>query len=81
MGEFPPYDESVSSLKGRRFMQLDLPNQRQLLDSRISGYRLSDYEPDEPYELFFRLNLPTGLTQAESETPLPDGPVSRLRIA
>lgn len=40
------------------------------MSTRISAYRLYDFEPDEPYELFFRLNLPTGLTQAEKRNAL-----------
>ncbi|MBF4617868.1 DUF262 domain-containing protein [Clavibacter sp. VKM Ac-2873] len=67
---FPPTDEATQALAGKSFGQLSSQQQRRLLDSRISGYRLSDYSPDEPYELFFRLNLPTGLTQAEKRNAL-----------
>lgn len=67
---FPPVDDSLSILEGCRFSTMPPIWQRRLLDSRISGYRLYDYEVDEPYELFFRLNLPTGLTQAEKRNAL-----------
>ncbi|MDF0514294.1 DUF262 domain-containing protein [Agromyces sp. H3Y2-19a] len=68
--EFPPFDEAVSTYAGHRFKSLPVSVQRRVLSSRVSSYRLFDYAADEPYELFFRLNLPTGLTQAEKRNAL-----------
>jgi len=70
VGNFPPYDAEISELQGLRFQDLPGRYSRRILDSRVSGYRLSDYSPQEPYELFFRLNSPTGLTQAEKRNAL-----------
>ena len=70
ISEFPPGDDSITPLVGRHFRQLPEVFQRRIRSTRISAYRLYEYEPDEPYELFFRLNLPTGLTQAEKRNAL-----------
>ncbi|WAC67745.1 DUF262 domain-containing protein [Microbacterium sp. SL75] len=70
VGTFAPVDESVSQYKGLTFSRLPPLIQRRILSARISTYRLYDFEPDEPYELFFRLNLPTGLTSAEKRNAL-----------
>lgn len=67
---FAPEDNELEDLYGRRFSRLPERIQRRILSSRISGYRLDEYTPDEPFELFFRLNLPTGLTQAEKRNAL-----------
>ncbi len=67
---FAPFDEVVQRYEGRRFSQLPDVVRRRINSTRISAYRLYDYHPDEPYELFFRLNLPTGLTQAEKRNAL-----------
>lgn len=70
LGQFAPYDSEVWEHSGRRFSELPDVFRRRLLGSRIAGYRLFDYAPDEPFELFFRLNLPSGLTQAEKRNAL-----------
>jgi hypothetical protein len=70
IGRFEPIDDQVAELRGRRFSKLEPELQRYILDFKISSYRLYEYEPDEPYELFFRLNQPTGLTQAEKRNSL-----------
>jgi hypothetical protein len=67
---FPPNDQDLSALYGSTFSHLPERYQRRILSSRIAGYRLDEYTPEEPFELFFRLNLPTGLTQAEKRNAL-----------
>lgn len=70
---FEPYDASLDHLVGRRFSELPPHTQRMIFSYKVSSYRLYEYEPEEPYELFFRLNLPTGLTQAEKRNALIGG--------
>ena len=67
---FEPEDESLADYVGKRFGQLPIEAQRRIYNYKISTYRLYEYRPEEPYELFFRLNLPTGLTQAEKRNAL-----------
>ncbi|WP_326949829.1 DUF262 domain-containing protein [Amycolatopsis sp. NBC_01307] len=70
VGSFDPFDDFVRSLKGLTFDELPDTVKRRIHNYKISCYRLYEYKPDEPYELFFRLNLPTGLTQAEKRNAL-----------
>lgn len=70
VGEFPPADPEVLPFRGLTFDRLPAAVQRRVLSARISTYRLYEFEPAEPYELFFRLNLPTGLTAAEKRNAL-----------
>jgi hypothetical protein len=53
------------------------PNLRRRFDRfTIRVFRLVDFNPDEPGELFFRLNQPTGLTSAEQRNAF-FGPIRR----
>ncbi|UBI09846.1 DUF262 domain-containing protein [Corynebacterium coyleae] len=70
IGGFPPDDEKMKELKGLTFSELNADTQRRFLKYRIPCYEIYDYEPSEPYELFFRLNQPTGLTSAEKRNAL-----------
>lgn len=70
---FAPHDASLDHLIGKRFSGLPAETQRMIFSYKVSSYRLYEYEPEEPYELFFRLNLPTGLTQAEKRNALVGG--------
>jgi len=70
VGSFEPFDERVEQFRGKYFQQLPPDVKRKIQSYKLSCYRLYEYEPDEPYELFFRLNLPTGLTQAEKRNAL-----------
>lgn len=70
VGRFEPYDDLVDELVGLRFDRLPLEVQRRVFNFKVSSYRLYEYSPAEPHELFFRLNLPSGLTQAEKRNAL-----------
>lgn len=70
---FAPHDASLDHLVGKKFSGLPSETQRMIFSYKVSSYRLYEYEPEEPYELFFRLNLPTGLTQAEKRNALVGG--------
>lgn len=70
---FEPRDAALDHLVGKKFSGLPPETQRMIFSYKVSSYRLYEYEPEEPYELFFRLNLPTGLTQAEKRNALVGG--------
>ena len=79
IGNFLPKDEELSTYLGQYYAELPAEVQRRFRNYRISCYRLTDYHPDEPYELFFRLNMPTGLTQAEKRNSLIGKPRLQIR--
>lgn len=70
VSSFAPEDESMAQLKGLKFSEISESVQRRFLKYRIPCYEIYDFEPEEPYELFFRLNQPTGLTSAEKRNAL-----------
>jgi len=70
IGKFEPADDEVWRYQGQIFPELPEGIQRRVLNYKVPSYRLYEYSADEPYELFFRLNLPTGLTQAEKRNAL-----------
>jgi hypothetical protein len=70
IGRFHPDDPQLEVMQGKKYHQLDLETQRRINNFTIRSFRLYDYLPDEPHELFFRLNQPTGLTQAEKRNAL-----------
>jgi len=70
VAQFEPYDDKVTGLSGQYFRHFDQSAYRRFLNYRLPSYILDDYTPSEPHELFFRLNQPTGLTQAEKRNAL-----------
>lgn len=64
-GHTPPPDPEIQALDGLFYDQL--PDQyRRAFDSfTIRVIRISDYKPEEPGELFYRLNQITSITSAE----------------
>ncbi|GAB3263564.1 DUF262 domain-containing protein [Alteromonas gracilis] len=70
VGYFLPDDPAIASYAGLHYEDLPAIVQRRFRNFRVSCYRLTDYQTEEPYELFFRLNMPTGLTQAEKRNSL-----------
>jgi hypothetical protein len=75
-GFIEPLDAKVKSLHGLYYR--DLPDwARRLFDQfTIRVFRITDYEPDEPGELFYRLNRITNLTAAEQRNAF-FGPVRK----
>jgi hypothetical protein len=69
-GSIAPKNESVSALNGLKYF--DLPNdaRRRIDRYTIRAFRISDYSPEEPSELFYRLNQPTLLTAGEQRNSL-----------
>ena len=64
-GEAEPYDNAISSLADLHYGDLPSEVKRRFDQFTIRVFRLTDYEPGEPGELFFRLNQMTYLTAAE----------------
>lgn len=64
-GTITPPDEKVERLDGTFYSDL-LPSQKRMIDQYpLRCFRITDYQPDEPSELFYRLNQPTMLTAGE----------------
>lgn len=64
-GNCQPYDEEISALHGKTYEELPDKYRRRFDNYALRVIRITDYRPDEPGELFFRLNQPTSLTAAE----------------
>jgi hypothetical protein len=64
-GSFPPIDQGMQMLDGKLYRDLPEKRQRDFRKYIVYVIRLSEYKPEEPAELFYRLNQPTTLTSAE----------------
>ncbi|MBM7541295.1 DUF262 domain-containing protein [Amphibacillus cookii] len=64
-GSLAPIDESISKLDGLVYSKLDSDTQRKFKKYSVTIIRLTQYIPEEPAELFYRLNQPATLTSAE----------------
>jgi hypothetical protein len=64
-GKITPVDSRVSLLHGKYYRSLDRVEQRLLDQYTLRCFRITDYLPDEPSELFYRLNQPSMLTAGE----------------
>lgn len=80
-GKIEPASEFIASLHGLRFGELPDEVKKKIKRFTIRVFELEDYSPDEPHELFFRLNQPTNLTEAEKRNAFigpPRNEVKRL---
>ncbi|MBK6294928.1 MAG: DUF262 domain-containing protein [Rhodoferax sp.] len=64
-GKIQPNDRDIERLHGLRFSELSDEWKRKFNQFTLRLFRITDYEPSEPGELFFRLNQPSALTSAE----------------
>lgn len=64
-GTVLPEDQEIANLNGMHYRDLPLKWQRQFRQYSVVIIRLTEYRPEEPAELFYRLNQPTALTSAE----------------
>jgi hypothetical protein len=64
-GSTEPHDPSIQKLSDLTYAQLPPDVKRAFDQFTIRVFRLTDYKPGEPGELFFRLNQMTYLTAAE----------------
>lgn len=69
-GHIEPWNEEVARLHGLKYSQLDAGTQRAIGRFVIPVITLSDYDPAEPNELFFRLNQSYNLTPPEKRNAL-----------
>jgi hypothetical protein len=64
-GSCKPLDDGILQLDGLLFSELPADFRRRFTHYSLRTIRVSDFSPEEPGELFFRLNQPTSLTSAE----------------
>lgn len=64
-GSIQPLDSNIEALDGMYYAELPVEIQRAFRQYSVNVVRLTEYEPEEPAELFYRLNQPTSLTSAE----------------
>lgn len=64
-GNVEPADKEIKELDKIFFSDLPISVRRKFNQYPISLVRLTEYNPMEPAELFYRLNQPTALTSAE----------------
>jgi hypothetical protein len=64
-GQIEPASSEIRQLDGLYYDQLPESWKRRFNQFTIRLFRIVDYGPGEPGELFFRLNQPTSLTSAE----------------
>lgn len=64
-GQTAPMHGDISRLDGLTYRELPDKWRRKFEQFTIRVFKITDYEPGEPGELFFRLNQPTNLTSAE----------------
>lgn len=64
-GNTEPTNSRIASLHRLRYAELPPDVARSFRKFTIRIFELVDFEPEEPHELFFRLNQPTSLTEAE----------------
>jgi hypothetical protein len=69
-GRTSPPNPHLEELHGLRFSRLPEADRREVRRFPLAVVTLHDYEPDEPYELFFRLNQHLPLTASEKRNAL-----------
>lgn len=78
-GRVEPEDSRITSLHGLKYSQLPDATRSRFRRFPITTVRLRDYRPEEPGELFFRLNQLTALTAAEQRNALFGEPRNQIR--
>ncbi|WP_134734201.1 DUF262 domain-containing protein [Amycolatopsis nivea] len=78
-GKIEPIDPAITELNDFGYEQLPPARKRSFNQFPIRVFALTDYTPDEPHELFFRLNQPTSLTEAEKRNAFVGGPRNQVR--
>lgn len=64
-GNIKPHLDEVAKLDGMSFDDLPVNVSRKIKQYALRMFTLESYSPEEPGELFYRLNQPTNLTAAE----------------
>src|SRR5688572_8990579 len=78
-GTIAPDDADVTKLSGMTFSQLPSAVKRRFNNYTLRVFRITEYTPGEPGELFFRLNQPTSLTAAETRNAFFGAPRDQVR--
>lgn len=78
-GRIEPDDRAIAELDGLKFSQLPLSVRSRFKRFSLNTVRLRNYRPEEPGELFFRLNQLTALTAAEQRNALVGAPRNQVR--
>jgi len=73
-GEIEPVNTSIKALNGFKYSSLAPEIAKAFDRTPLRMYEIADFLPEEPAEIFFRLNQPTTLTSAERRNAL-FGPV------
>jgi hypothetical protein len=69
-GSIEPHDNSIAGLAGYRYSELP-PSVRRAFDQYpLRVFKITEYKPEEPGELFYRLNAPLSLTAGEQRNAL-----------
>lgn len=69
-GDLEPTSNAIKRLDGKRYSELNTRTKLGFDRFNIITFRLLDYRPSEPGELFFRLNQIVSLTSAEQRNSL-----------
>ena len=69
-GTIEPVDTAIQGLHGKFYRNLPDDVRRQVEGFPIRCFSITDYRPDEPSELFYRLNQPLMLTSGEKRNSL-----------
>jgi hypothetical protein len=64
-GKIEPLDSTIIELDGMLYRDLPKEWQRRFRQYSVNIVRLTEFKPEEPAELFYRLNQPSALTSAE----------------
>jgi Protein of unknown function DUF262 len=78
-GSIEPANSNIQQLDGVRYARLPENIKSQFDSFPIRIFELDDYEPDEPHELFFRLNQPMSLTEAEKRNAFIGTPRNQVK--
>lgn len=78
-GNITPVDSRISALHGKFYKSLEPAVRRQIDQYSLRCFRITDYSPEEPSELFYRLNQPTMLTAGEQRNALYGRPREQLK--
>nr|WP_295889017.1 DUF262 domain-containing protein [uncultured Devosia sp.] len=69
-GGVAPRDPVIAALHNKKYSQLPVDVRRRVDQYTLRAFRIFEYSPEEPSELFYRLNQPTGLTAGEKRNSL-----------
>lgn len=78
-GQIEPFEKKIQTYDGKKYKELPIEMQRKIKKYSIIFIRLTEYEPEEPAELFNRLNQPTTLTSAEKRNAFIGEPRNQIK--